>query len=126
MDEFDIECLLLFDTGNKRYLVLYYLHGASGNQNEFYDFRGSTTADRLLRAGSIEEMIVVGVDASGGQPISSYVNSELNGNYDDYIVQDLVQHIDSVFRTIPDRDSLQGKYDPGRELLLSNRDADGR
>lgn len=94
-----------FDTGNRRYPVLYYLHGSFSDENQFYEFNGSRTADRLFRDGSIEEMIVVGVDASGGQPISSYINSELNGNYDDYVVQDLVPHIDSVFRTIPDRDS---------------------
>ncbi len=50
----------------------------------------------------MEEMIVVGVD---GTRLSSYVNSELNGNYEDYIVGDLVEHIDNSFRTIAHRDS---------------------
>ena len=94
-----------YDESNKRYPVAYYLHGALGDENNFFAYAGQRTADRLISNGMMEEMIVVGVDGSGGQPISSFLNSELNGNYEDYIVRDLVNHIDSTFRTIPDRDS---------------------
>ena len=94
-----------YDTSTKRYPVLYYLHGASGDENRFFSFGGSGIANQLIADGHIEEMIVVGVDATGGQPVTSYVNSVLNGNYRDYIVEELVQHIDTEFRTIPNRDS---------------------
>ncbi|UCD30561.1 MAG: hypothetical protein JSV03_08880 [Planctomycetota bacterium] len=93
-----------YDTSDKPYPVLYYLHGAFGDEYTFESFAGHETADRLIGDGEMQEMIIVGVDGSGGQPLSSYVNSELNGNFEDYIVRDVVNHIDATFRTIGMRD----------------------
>ncbi|MCA9214244.1 MAG: pentapeptide repeat-containing protein [Planctomycetales bacterium] len=96
-----------YETSNQRYPVLYYLHGAGGNVNNFFSFNGHSTANRLIADGSMEEMIIVAVDGAGGviPGTHSWLNSDLNGNYEDYVIQDVVSHIDSNFRTIPERDS---------------------
>ncbi len=59
----------------------------------------------LIIAGELKEMIVVMPDASNMYGGSWYVNSQLTGNYEDYIVEDLVGYIDSNYRTISSRDS---------------------
>ena len=94
-----------YESSNRRYPVVYYLHGAFGNQYEFFNYGGQQTANQLIQNGTMEEMIIVGVDGSSRFLFSSYVNSELNGNYEDYIVQDLVNHVDATCRTIADRNS---------------------
>jgi len=61
--------------------------------------------DDLIAKGKMKEMIIVMPDASCKYVLSWYTNSVLNGNYEDYIVNDLVSYIDSHYRTIPNRDN---------------------
>jgi len=101
--------------------VVYLLHGYTGNARTFAsdantglywpvesDFpEGGIYGllNDLIIAGDLKEMIVVMPDASNMYGGSFYANSELTGNYEDYIVEDLVSYIDSNYRTIPSRDS---------------------
>jgi steroid delta-isomerase-like uncharacterized protein len=101
--------------------VVYLLHGYTGNARTFAsdastglywpaesDFpEGGIYGllNDLIIAGDLKEMIVVMPDASNMYGGSWYANSELTGNYEDYIVEDLVSYIDSNYRTIPSRDS---------------------
>ncbi|MCD4730324.1 MAG: hypothetical protein K8R74_06980 [Bacteroidales bacterium] len=80
--------------------VIYYLHGWFGDQNSMGTMITWTTS--LINSGTIDPVILVGADNSpdpfGG---SYYVNSILWGDYEDYMVNDLIDFIDSSFRTIP-------------------------
>jgi len=65
-----------------------------------------TKMTSLINAGTIEPVIMVGADNSpapfGG---SCYMNSILWGNYENYMVNDLINWMDDSFRTIPDREA---------------------
>ena len=109
-----------YDQGGN-FPVVYLLHGYTGNARTFAsnaytglywpaesDFPEGgiySLLDDLIIAGDLKEMIVVMPDASNMYGGSWYTNSELTGNYEDYIVEDLVSYIDSNYRTIPSRDS---------------------
>lgn len=84
--------------------VIYYLHGYGGNQNTMNTMMSLLT--QMINNTLIEPVIMVGADNSPG-PLggSGYVNSILWGNYEDYMVYDLVQWIDATFRTIDDRNA---------------------
>jgi pimeloyl-ACP methyl ester carboxylesterase len=102
--------------------VVYLLHGYTGNETTFvaedttyWNFFPTGTdfpengfsgmLDDLISAGKLKEMIVVMPDASNKYGGSWYTNSEVIGNYEDYIVSDLVGYIDTHYRTIPSPDS---------------------
>jgi len=57
--------------------------------------------DNLINSGSIQPTILVKPDGSAPPYLGSfYTNSVLYGNYEDYIINDLVQYIDATYRTI--------------------------
>ncbi|MHC4371278.1 MAG: alpha/beta fold hydrolase, partial [Planctomycetota bacterium] len=109
-----------YDQGGN-FPVVYLLHGYTGNARTFVsdaytgfywpaesDFPEGgiySLLNDLIAAGDLKEMIVVMPDASNLYGGSWYANSELTGNYEDYIVEDLVGYIDSNYRTVPSRDS---------------------
>lgn len=84
------------------YPVIYYLHGWNGSQNSMSGML--STATSLINNGTIDPVIIVGADNSpdpfGG---NMYVNSELWGNYEDYMIIDLISWIESSFRAMPAR-----------------------
>ncbi len=88
--------------------VIYYLHGYGGNQNTMNTMMSLLT--QMINDGLIEPVIMVGTDNSP-EPLggSGYVNSILWGNYEDFMVYDLVQWIDATFRTIEDKNA-RGLY----------------
>ena len=60
--------------------------------------------DNLIETGKIEPMIIVMPNAASeaGFGFSFYTNSVLNGNFEDYIVKDMVNFIDSNYNTRSD------------------------
>lgn len=84
--------------------VIYYLHHYGGNQNAMNTMMTWLTSK--INDGTIDPVIMVGADNSplpfGG---SCYLNSTLWGNYEDYMVNDLIEWIDASFRTIEDRNA---------------------
>ena len=58
--------------------------------------------DDLIEQGRTREVIIVMPDGTSGYAWSMYTNSELNGDYEDYIVNDLVRYIDNNYRTKAD------------------------
>jgi S-formylglutathione hydrolase FrmB len=96
-----------YASSGKMYPVIYLLHGAGGDERSLVDELGEALAifliDGLINAGSLKEMIIVMPDAGNKYGGSYYLNSELTGNYEDYIVTDLVGYIDGKYRTIRDR-----------------------
>lgn len=90
-----------YATGNQHYPVLYALHNWNHNNHE--------EAMAMINTGLFEgdgvEMIIVFPDASNAFRGSTYGSSPTMGDYETYIVHDLVNHIDANFRTLPQPDS---------------------
>jgi S-formylglutathione hydrolase FrmB len=89
-----------YGEGDRRYPVLYLLHGAEGNHLEWlHTGYLRETLDKMIADGSVAPMIVVMPDGGGN---SWYVDSKDvggPGNYATAISSDLVQHIDATLRT---------------------------
>jgi S-formylglutathione hydrolase FrmB len=90
-----------------RYPVIYWLHGAGGNSTSSPEIFG--VLNDLISVHMISPVIVVKPDGSTDKnPWQSgsswYTNSELYGNFEDYIVFDLVKFIDSAYNTIASRE----------------------
>ncbi len=95
-----------YDEGDERYPVIYYLHGYTGNDTMWVNFFGiHNVMDNLIRQDKVQEMIIVMPNAFNRYGGSFYANSSVAGNYEDYIIQDLVEFIDSKYRTLPQRES---------------------
>jgi S-formylglutathione hydrolase FrmB len=61
--------------------------------------------DGLIADGKMQPMILVMPDMSTAYGGSFCVNSALNGNHEDYIVNEIVPYIDANYRTLPSRNS---------------------
>lgn len=111
--------------GSKEYPVVYLLHSLPFSEKAFIDistwdewinpngifkeypdfptegFR--IWVDNLIESRAIEPMIMVmpNANSEAGYGFSFYTNSILNGNFEDYIVNDLVNYVDAHYRTIP-------------------------
>jgi S-formylglutathione hydrolase len=88
----------------RRYPVLYLLHGATSTPEEWLNgvYQGMNlqlTLDSLIAAAAIPEFIVVMPDADNALGGDWYANSPATGNWQDFVVQDLVRHIDGRYRT---------------------------
>ena len=111
-----------YKKSDKRYPVLYLFRG---HEDEWFDpymdhSRGGCAiqhlADELIRNGIIGEMIIVGVSMTSddGQILGLGINmlnpkaakmhkGSGSGKFEDYFIEDVISHIDSTYRTIPDR-----------------------
>jgi pimeloyl-ACP methyl ester carboxylesterase len=100
-----------YETSGLSYPTVYYIHGMTssylGHQNVI------DAAEDMISRGLIQPFILVKpdadcfpfADAGFTEPIhSSMTNSELNGDFEDYFVEDLVSRIDADYRTMADRD----------------------
>ena len=84
---------------DEEYPVVYFLHGFGGTNNSYNTFHSSLNS--MMSDGTIINMIVVSADGNTDLYSGSfYTNSILNGDYEDYIAYDLVNHIDTSFRTL--------------------------
>ncbi len=89
----------------RRYPVVYLLHGFAADHRAF--IRGAyqnlnirLSMDSLIRAGAVGEMIVVTPNAQNAYDGSFYANSPVTGNWEDFIVRDLVSFVDRRYRTV--------------------------
>lgn len=95
----------------QRYPVLYMLHGATSVPEEWLDgntYQGLNlrrTLDSLITARAIPEMIVVMPNADNALGAGWYANSPALGNWEDFIVHDVVHHVDTRYRTEARRSS---------------------
>jgi S-formylglutathione hydrolase FrmB len=91
---------------NRRYPVVYFLHGYGATADAYWKLMTvPDTADKLMSAGTVQEMILVHPDAHTIYDGSMYSNSPTTGNWEAYITHDLVAYVDSHYRTIASRDS---------------------
>jgi S-formylglutathione hydrolase FrmB len=81
-----------------RYPVIYFLHGAGVNHTYYTEV--PLVLNDLIGTKKILPVIVVKPDGSTGPwGGSCYTNSELYGDFEDYIVFDLIKFIDSAYNT---------------------------
>ena len=91
---------------NRRYPVVYFLHGYGLNAERYWNIMTvPEAADRSNASGATREMILVHPDAFTVYDGSMYSNSPTTGDWEDYIAHDLVNYIDGHYRTIADRNS---------------------
>ena len=89
----------------KRYPTLYLLHGFIGtNQGWITDGNQGMNlrpvVDEMIRRGKTRELIVVMPNGWNAYKGAFYSNSSVNGNWEDYIYRDVVQYVDTNYRTI--------------------------
>jgi S-formylglutathione hydrolase FrmB len=86
-----------YDTSTKRYPVVYFLPGYGDVSMGIFLPRDM---DASIQAGGTREMIVVVVPGDNALGGSFYVNSPTIGNWEDFVVQEVVGYVDSHYRTI--------------------------
>lgn len=102
---------------NKRYPVLYLLHGSGGDEDAWADGgRATQILDNLIAAGRCKPMIVVMPNgnvnlaaAPGSDPDNPDVKPSANntssmlGDYESSFMKEIVSYVDKNYRTIPDK-----------------------
>lgn len=89
---------------NRRYPVVYFLHGyAAHAENYWNSLSVPGAADADIANGSSREMIIVLPDAFTIYSGSMFSNSPTTGDWEAFIAHDLVAYIDGHYRTIADR-----------------------
>ncbi len=81
---------------NRRYPVLYLLHGQTSTDTQWVDLGAPQTADELIRSGKVTPFIMV-------FPDDRYWNLPPGPGFGDRLVHEIVPYIDENFRTLPDR-----------------------
>lgn len=92
-----------YQNTEKRYPVVYYLHGFGESANGFI-YSKKDELNKAFKNGA-KEFIFVGVDGTNVLGGSFYANSPVIGNWEDYVVTEVVPMIDKNFRTINSSDS---------------------
>lgn len=91
---------------SKRYPVIYFLPNPFEDYRSAFDRRDAQGLfDRAVARGVIEKFILVSVDMNTSLGSSWYVNSPATGNWEDFMIEELVPYIDANFKTLPSRDS---------------------
>lgn len=89
---------------NRRYPVLYFLHGYAAHAETYWkSLSVPAAADADIANGSSREMIIVLPDAFTVYSGSMFSNSPTTGDWEAFISDDLVAYIDAHYRTIAGR-----------------------
>jgi enterochelin esterase-like enzyme len=92
-----------YQTSQKRYPVLYLLHGYSGSELDWVKIgKADSIANKLTEAKAIPEMIIVMPDGRNDYYLNTF---DGKFRYEDYFIKELVPFVDSTFRTKTDRAS---------------------
>lgn len=90
---------------SKRYPVVYLLHGKYGTEICWlYKGNAQQIIEEMIEAGDLRDVIVV-MPNDGGDTDGTYYSDwyDGSGNYEQYMIYDLVPFIDGEFRTQPDK-----------------------
>ena len=90
---------------NRRFPVIYLMHGYGGRDDTFTARLASLaeSSDKLAAAQGFSSAIVVTPNAFTLHKGSMYSNSPTTGDWERYIAEDLVSHIDGHYRTLANR-----------------------
>lgn len=91
-------------SSDKRYPVVYYLHGFQGGPFEALAIAGNRL-DKYTTDNQIKEMIIVGVNGANQFGGSFYTNSPVTGNWEDFVTSDVLNYVDNNFRTLASADN---------------------
>ena len=89
---------------NRRYPVLYFLHGFAQSAQSMFDFMHVPEAEDAGAKAGIEFIIVM-PDANSKLGGTMYSNSVTTGDVEAFVAHDLVSYVDSHYRTIAKRES---------------------
>lgn len=94
----------------RRYPVVYVLHGFTDSADSWFGAKAAwinlePILDRDIESGAVREMIVVVPNANTRLEGSFYTKSVVTGDWEDFVVHDLVDYIDRHYRTLANRDS---------------------
>lgn len=92
-----------YETSNLRYPVVYVMPWGEGQSHS--NLAVSETMNELVQSGEAREMILVYPDGSNRLRASLFKTSATVGDYEAYLTQELVDYIDSIYRTLASRDS---------------------
>ncbi|MBN1349718.1 esterase [candidate division KSB1 bacterium] len=102
------------DNSDRKYPVVYLLHGYTWAPFGFVRrFHLRATCDSLISNNIVKPMIIVLPDAKNKYRGSYYTNSYITGNWEDFITIDLIEYIDTNYRTIK---SAQGRGIAGHSM----------
>jgi enterochelin esterase family protein len=112
--------------GEKSFPVVYCLTGFTGRgkmllNDSAFSPNLAERMDKLIDSGKIKPMIAVMPDCFTHYGGSQYINSTATGNYEDYLVREIVPFTDANFRTVADRNSraVMGKSSGGYGALVN-------
>jgi S-formylglutathione hydrolase FrmB len=89
---------------NLYYPVIYFLHGMISNHLSYGQL--ITELNNLYITSDFSKYIVVKPDGSTGPYFGSfYTNSELYGNFEDYIINDVIDYIEAAYRVKPGKEN---------------------
>ena len=96
-----------YEGSSEHYPVIYFLPNPfEDDYRVVFDQRDAQGLfDRAIGTGVIGKFILVSIDMNTQLGSSWYVNSSATGNWEDFMVKELVPYIDANFRTLPTRDS---------------------
>jgi pimeloyl-ACP methyl ester carboxylesterase len=96
-----------YDSSAQRYPVVYFFPSPfdSSFRAIFDERNAQSVLDRAINDGAIHKFLFVTVDMTTPLGSSWYVNSSATGNWEDFVIKELVPYIDQNFRTLPTRDS---------------------
>ncbi len=109
-------------TEDRSYPVICLLSGFMGFGTMFlspqaWGYSIDERADRLIDEGRMEECILVMPDCFTKLGGCQYVNSSAQGPYEDYVMQEILPHIDQTYRTQEGRRAVMGKSSGGYAAL---------
>lgn len=91
-------------SSEKRYPVVYFFHGFS--ESPYYVRSSEKVFTKLMQEAQMKEFIVVGVDGrTKGTDGSFFANSSVTGQWEDYVVNEIIPYIDENYRTIAKAES---------------------
>jgi S-formylglutathione hydrolase len=90
---------------NRRYPVVYTLHGYGLHAEQWVGFANFAALEKDVAAGTAKEMILVSADAFTLQNGSFYSSSATVGDWETFLAVELVNYIDGHYRTLSDRAS---------------------
>jgi enterochelin esterase-like enzyme len=97
-------------SGNKRYPVVYFLHGFTDNNRQWYGIikhwiNLPEVVNQAFRDPQVKEMIIVTPNAYTRFQGSMYSTSVTTGDWENYVARELVAYVDSHYRTIAEASS---------------------
>ncbi|HYH04404.1 MAG TPA: alpha/beta hydrolase-fold protein [Bacillota bacterium] len=87
-----------YHTTKTHFPVVYFLHGYGGSPASIVNFE--PVLNQMIAEKTLPEVIVVGVNGKNALGGSFFVNSPVTGNWEDFLINDVVSYIDHNYRTI--------------------------